>query len=83
MSEVLTEWGLCFTFNIAFSRDLLNLNSTSSDFHYQHPHRGFVTNLIQRPPKILPKRIATVKSGLWVGFDDALYKNDVIHNEFN
>jgi len=83
MSEIITEWGLCFTFNIAFSHDLLNINSTSNDFHYQHQHRKISNVPIQRPPQILPKRVSTVKSGLWVGFEKNLYKNEVIENDFN
>lgn len=35
VSEILTPFGLCFTFNAAQSHDLLNIESTSSDFHYQ------------------------------------------------
>jgi hypothetical protein len=35
MSELLSPQGLCFTFNIALSQDLLKINSTSDDFHYK------------------------------------------------
>lgn len=33
-SEIMTPYGLCFTFNIGYAQDLVNLNKTSSDFHY-------------------------------------------------
>jgi hypothetical protein len=35
-AEILTELGLCYTFNIAEAKNVLNLNETSSDFHFQH-----------------------------------------------
>lgn len=35
ISEIITQHGLCFTFNIAYSHDLLDINATSDDFHFQ------------------------------------------------
>ncbi|KAL7011567.1 hypothetical protein ACKWTF_014326 [Chironomus riparius] len=35
ITEVLTPLGLCRSFNIALAHDLLNLNTTSDDFHYE------------------------------------------------
>jgi hypothetical protein len=34
-SMTLTRWGLCFTFNMLASHELLNLNETSRDFHFK------------------------------------------------
>lgn len=33
-SLILTQWGLCFNFNMIASSTLFNLNQTSSDLHY-------------------------------------------------
>lgn len=35
LSEIITSHGLCFTFNIAQSEDVLLLNKTNQDFHFQ------------------------------------------------
>jgi len=35
VSEIITQYGLCFTYNIALAHDLLNLNLTSDYFYYQ------------------------------------------------
>lgn len=85
VSEVLTQWGLCFTFNIAFSHDLLDLNSTSSDFHYLHTHREIQPKLWrhQHPPIESPKKLSTSNAGLWTGF--SYYSNFykiMLHNPF-
>lgn len=70
ISEILTHWGLCFTYNIAFSHDLLFLNATSDTFHYQNTIREINGKewWHQPAPKILPKKLSTSKAGLWVGF---------------
>lgn len=83
MSEIITAWGLCFTFNIAYSHDLLNHNATSSDFSYLNSQREFNEYLNQRPAKIKPRKIATSKAGLWVGFGAKAFSRDVIKNNFN
>ena len=73
-SEIITQWGLCITYNIGFSRDVLHLNSTSEDFHYQIARKVEipVSNLKvykhEREPENLPQKISTSKAGLWVGF---------------
>ena len=77
MSEIITQWGLCFTYNIAFSHDLLNINSTSNDFHYQNTIRMVPFNKQSQPMEDLPKRISTSNAGLWVGFDKLNQKNDL------
>lgn len=35
-TDVVTAHGVCRTFNLALSNDLLNINETSDNFHYQH-----------------------------------------------
>ncbi|CAG9810334.1 unnamed protein product [Chironomus riparius] len=35
LTEIVTPYGLCFTFNSAQAHDLLDINSTSDDFHFQ------------------------------------------------
>jgi Amiloride-sensitive sodium channel len=39
-SMTLTRWGLCFTFNMLASHELLNLNQTSRDFHFKVDFRN-------------------------------------------
>ncbi|CAG9811153.1 unnamed protein product [Chironomus riparius] len=83
MSEVITPWGLCFTYNIAFSHDLLNLNSTSDDFHYQHFHRTRNhKSKNNRLPSSFPKSVSTSNAGLWVGFTRKISLNEGIQNDF-
>lgn len=69
-AEVITPWGLCFSYNIAFSHDLIDINSTSSDFNYQYFYRRRIQKLNEPPPENLPKKISTSNAGLWVGFSD-------------
>lgn len=77
ISEILTQWGLCITFNIAFSHDLMKLNSTSCDFHYHNTIRniGPKNYWHDPPPTELPKNISTSKAGLWVGLIREKVKN--------
>lgn len=71
ISEIITPWGLCYTFNIGFNHDVLNLNSTSDDFHYKHFHQPQNMKQFRMPaPKILPKKMSTSRAGLWVGFTE-------------
>lgn len=35
LTEIMTELGFCYSFNIVKSSDLLNIQSTSNDFHYK------------------------------------------------
>lgn len=86
ISEIITHWGLCFTFNIALSRDLLNQNSTSSDFHYEL----FITQNFKKykakisPPEVLPRRIPTSNAGLLVDlFTDFSEVKEIILNNFD
>lgn len=69
ITEIITPYGLCYTFHIAFSHDLLYVNSTSDDFHYQYTLRHVeLPHNRNRPPKKFPKKISTSELGLWVGF---------------
>lgn len=83
VSEIITQWGLCFTYNIAFSHDVLHINSTSEDFHYQSARKiadfEMSDDPIDLPPNDLPQKISSSKAGLWVGFRRF---NDDIFNGF-
>lgn len=61
---------MCFTYNLAFSHDLLDINTTSSDFHYLHTHKIFYQNKHVHAllPQHFPLKISTSQKGLWVGF---------------
>lgn len=69
VSEILTPDGLCFTFNGVFVEDLLNMNLTSNDFHYEMAYIYYaVLTSTLHPPKSLPRRISTSLSGLEIIF---------------
>lgn len=69
MTEIITEWGLCFTYNIAYNHDLLHINSTSDDFHYQYFYRINILNQnVRNYPPNFPRTISTSQTGLWIGF---------------
>lgn len=36
ISEILTEFGLCYSFNLAISDNVVDKNLTSPNFHYSH-----------------------------------------------
>ncbi|CAG9812250.1 unnamed protein product [Chironomus riparius] len=72
ITEIITEWGLCFTYNIAFSHDLLNINSTSDDFHYEYFPRWFEDINIEINK--FPISISTSKAGLRAGFHPDINK---------
>lgn len=70
VSEILTPKGLCLTFNLAFANQVLNINSTSNDFHYQLIHLFYKTvpkDLF--PPKSLPRKISSSFAGLYIKID--------------
>ena len=73
ITEIITQWGLCFTYNIAFSHDLLNINSTSDDFHYVYFPRWFSED-VNMEVKNFPESISTSKAGLRAGFYPDLNK---------
>ncbi|CAG9811156.1 unnamed protein product [Chironomus riparius] len=84
VTEIVTQWGLCFTYNIGFSHDVLHINSTSDDFHFQASSKEDImpsyqsTYLYETPPKDLPQTISTSKAGLWVGISLAYADKDRI-----
>lgn len=41
-SLILTRWGICFNFNMITTEELLNVNETSRDFHYNADIVNFV-----------------------------------------
>lgn len=85
VAEIITQWGLCFTYNIAFSHDLLYINKTSDDFHYIYGYKMFDKyNLVREEPKFYPQKISSSQAGLWVGFYEE--KNRpliVVSNDFH
>lgn len=85
IAEILAPLGLCHTYNIAFSHDLLNLNLTSSDFHYQYDQKFDLSlkKINNHPPTKFPHKVSTSKAGLWVGFDQrAKLEKNFIQNDF-
>ncbi|KAL7013165.1 hypothetical protein ACKWTF_015227 [Chironomus riparius] len=88
VTEVITQWGLCRTFNSAFSHDLLNFNITSKDFHYEEAN---IYKRLKRfkhahPSDELPRKVSTSKAGLWVGFgnnEENEESLELIHNDFD
>lgn len=71
VSEIITQHGLCFSFNIAYSNDMFDYNFTSSDFHYNIFPMGFIHNFLPEFP-ILPRKDSLYPYGLKTG----LYLNN-------
>lgn len=65
ISEILTPYGLCLTFNVASSEDMLNSNTTSDDFHFKYFTSGYPSD---GPPKRtkFPRKDSKYPSGLKV-----------------
>lgn len=83
ISEIITTWGLCFTFNMAFSHDLLNLNVTSDDFHYQLFLESTIYNTINPPPVFLPRSSPSSNAGLTIEiYSSTLEYDEIIFNDF-
>lgn len=51
ISEVIAPQGLCFSFNMAYSHDMLDINLTSSDFHHQIIETGHGIPVIPEIPR--------------------------------
>ena len=66
ISEVLTPLGLCRSFNIALAHDLLDLNTTSNDFHYELFATCFAValNLYDMPE--IPRNDTSFPTGLHI-----------------
>lgn len=86
LNEIITPWGLCFTFNMAHSHDLLNLNQVSDNFHYQYTIQADVdyTKYIYQLAETIPKKVLTTKLGLTVTVlpYNEIYEQ-VIENDFD
>ncbi|KAL7031154.1 hypothetical protein ACKWTF_006916 [Chironomus riparius] len=84
ISEIITPWGLCFTYNIAFSNDLLDVNATSEDFHYEYSNKMFGNFDFDAPPTDFPYKLSTSKAGLWVGFKYSFFTSyKFLENDFD
>lgn len=86
IAEIITQWGLCSTYNIAFNHDVLHTNLTSNDFHYEYGYRMTLSRpRIRDPiPQNYPMKISTSHAGLWVGFSNYRdYTMKFIDNKFH
>jgi hypothetical protein len=63
VSEIITPYGLCFTFNFPKVEDFLNTNSTSNDFHFSNFHTVHFDPTIKNIS--LPRKISTSINGLY------------------
>jgi hypothetical protein len=59
----LTPYGLCLTFNVALSEDLLNYAVTSSDFHYKYFKSGYRAHYHPQVPEF-PRKDSSFPCGL-------------------
>jgi len=72
---------------MAYNHDLLNVNTTSDDFHYHHAFRR--DNRVYRdrnqPDKNFPRKISTSSQGLWVGFNflPSFFNDKYVQNDFD
>jgi hypothetical protein len=65
VSEIITPYGLCMTFNFPKVEDFLNTNSTSDDFHIRHFYPSKVINK-STSDITLPRSISTSIDGLYI-----------------
>lgn len=64
-SEIITVYGLCYTFNLALHNDLVNTNTTSNDFHHDLFAPGFYVSP-PLPPEDYPEKDSSFPYGLKV-----------------
>lgn len=88
ISEIITPYGLCQTYNIAYSHDLLKINSTSNDFHFINSkvYKNIKRWIHSHPPEHLPQKVLTSNAGLWIGFgnkEDDEKSLELFHNTFD
>lgn len=90
VSEILTPFGLCLNFNLAFSHDVLHINTTSNDFNYQlfmlQRELDYLWDETPSRPELLPRRVLTsFQSGVTISAQVDMTKDvkDVISNDFN
>lgn len=84
ISEIITPYGLCFNFNMAQSHDLLNLNSTSDDFHYQLTNLQYWDNQQDTPPELPRKTLNWTPIGVSISimtYPDEI--KEMIDNNFD
>ena len=81
-SLILTQWGLCFNFNMIPSSNLLHINQTSSDFHYN----ANIVNLAYIP-SLDSNALDSNETFPWVAKNNRrhliLYFNDEMYQENN
>lgn len=83
LSEVLTEWGLCYTFNIANANNVLNTEEVAAYFSYKHYIflHGF-TPMGSRTMQC-DEKLPTKTSNYQIGLVMELYKKlDLLHSDF-
>jgi hypothetical protein len=74
-SEIITDHGLCSTFNIAFSTELLDTHFTTDDFHYQNIISNFESNVTE----VIPRRSARSAQNLRVDiFSDNITQSRIV-----
>ena len=79
ISEVLTPLGLCHSFNIALAHDLLDINTTSNDFHYELFISCFaILNNVYDMPEI-PRNDTSLPTGLKIRWFEAF--NNLIERD--
>jgi hypothetical protein len=79
VSEVVTPYGLCFTFNFPNVDDFLDTNSTSDNFHIGH---FFTVSSKKDKDTSLPRKISTSIDGLYVLFYID-YKPQLVESDFD
>lgn len=80
-SLILTRWGLCFNFNLVASSELLNLNETSSNFHYTADNNvlAYIPSLDSNSLELnetVPWIASNSRRYLLIYFDDKKYRKD-------
>lgn len=80
LAEMITPYGLCYTFNSVESLKLLNINETSNDFHFElFPMQSGITYLPE-----LPLRDLKSPMGLEISLHALRQEyNKIISNEFS
>jgi amiloride-sensitive sodium channel len=63
-SEILMPWGLCSVFNIASREEVLHVDNTSSDFHYEIISNKGPVNLTFK----IPRKTKTSEEGFTIHF---------------
>jgi hypothetical protein len=80
VSEVITPYGLCMTFNLPKAEDMLNTNSTSDDFHYTHFYPYHFDHKVNTSE--LPRKTSTALSGLYFTVSNFDQEN-IVESDFD